>query len=76
MGGFWVPNIMGLVSQIPEDTFSPKKKKENDNYDQNWLKKKSVPLKDLPTECWNNQTEAFTNFQTKNSIRCRQEIPK
>ena len=28
-------NTLGHVSQIPEDTFSPKKK-ENDNCDQNW----------------------------------------
>ena len=39
LGGFWYtlpPNILGHVSHIPEDTFSPKKKKEDDNYDQNW----------------------------------------
>ena len=36
LGGFWYPlNILGHVSQIPENTFSAKKK-ENDNYDQNW----------------------------------------
>ena len=42
---------MGHVSQIPEDTFS-RKKKENDNYDHNWLKKGVGPLKKSVPSKW------------------------